>query len=531
MRYERLSGDELAAAVKRCPVAYVPAGIVEWHGEQSACGLDGLKAESLCRMAGSMFGGVVFPHVWPGPDASTPFDPIRYPRGTVTIDKGIYLQAVEDLLRRIEGLGFEVGVYLSGHYPGVVADLAEAYTKRGGMKVISISENMAVRGMPSGDHAAAWETAVLMALRPGCVDLSRLPPLPKGLEHAGQVIPPKWTFRQRSEFYGIYGSDPRVWANVHFGRRGSEAVLDGLAHMVGEALGDPRYGRDRPTITWPDDVLDEPEVRYAFLKPADWMRRFEQAPIVYVPLVAAGDAEEDLTKTGVALARKHGGLVFPPVHYGPPSEGRGVALAKDVYIQIAGEVIADLADMDFRVVALMPSGRLAPAVTDALVRSINKNDQVRAVVCKAGQAAAASASIDKALREMIPHNPEEHTLRGPWRINGEREVADLGEAVYGPAGQRVYEHLFELKADEADGAIVLDLGNVANLCEVSINDGPALRDHWPPYHFVLTGRVRPGENRIKVVVRHEAQSTLDRFYYRVGPPELRGPVKLLTWEP
>ena len=38
-RYEQMSPEQLRQAVQRCPVAYIPAGIVEWHGEQSACEL------------------------------------------------------------------------------------------------------------------------------------------------------------------------------------------------------------------------------------------------------------------------------------------------------------------------------------------------------------------------------------------------------------------------------------------------------------------------------------------------------------
>ena len=41
--YQQMTPQEVQAAVQAMPVAYLPAGIVEWHGEQSACGLDALK--------------------------------------------------------------------------------------------------------------------------------------------------------------------------------------------------------------------------------------------------------------------------------------------------------------------------------------------------------------------------------------------------------------------------------------------------------------------------------------------------------
>jgi hypothetical protein len=54
-------------------------------------------------------------------------------------------------------------------------------------------------------------------------------------------------------------------------------------------------------------------------------------------------------------------------------------------------------------------------------------------------------------------------------------------------------------------------------------------DHWPPYRFIVTGKLKPGRNTIKVVVRHKPQPTLDTFFYRPGPPEMLGPVTLRLW--
>ncbi len=61
--YENLNGEDLKQIIARHPVAFIPAGIAEWHGEQSACGLDALKAETLCHMAAENLGGVCFPTV------------------------------------------------------------------------------------------------------------------------------------------------------------------------------------------------------------------------------------------------------------------------------------------------------------------------------------------------------------------------------------------------------------------------------------------------------------------------------------
>ncbi len=528
-RYEQLSPKQRSRIVERCPVAYVSAGIVEWHGEQSACGLDGLKAESLCWMAAELLGGVCFPHVWLGPDASTPFDPTKYPRGTVTIDKALYHAATEQLLTQIEAMGFRAAVYLSGHYPGVIPEVAEAFNRRGKMKVISVSENLVVRGMPAGDHAATWETSLLKVLRPGLVDLTRLPALPPDTKPAGEVIPPAWKFRQRREYYGVYGSDPRVWTNAHFGRRGTEAVLDGLAREVGEALGDSSYGQGRRGVSWPLDSRQHPEVRYDYQLPYQWLRRFEQAPIVYVPLPAGGEGVDSVLQRAVDGARKTGGMVFPPLSYGPREDGQGVGLSAEVFGRVVREVVADLADMDFRVVVLLPAAELAGEVRSGLGEIEVAGGQSRVVVVDPSERAAVPSGLDDAVKAMVPVRATRRSLDGEWCIDGRRTVGDLAEAGEGSGDERTYEHTFDLTRDEAGRAVLLDLGQVDNHCEVVVNDAPPLTDHWPPYRFLLTGRVKPGANRLKIVVRHQPQETLDRFFYRPAPPRLKGPVILSVW--
>lgn len=530
-RYELMSQDQLTRAIERCPVAYISAGIVEWHGEQSACGLDGLKAESLCWMAADLLGGVCFPHVWYGPDASTPFDPVTYPRGTLTIDKALYHKLAEELLSQIQAMGFRVAVYLSGHYPGVIPEVAKAFNKRGTMKVISVSENQVVQGIPAGDHAATWETAVLWVLRPGLVDLTRLPPLPSTTKLVGDVIPPRWPFHQRSEYYGVYGSDPRIWAGPYFGQRGVEAVIDGLARVVGKALGDATYGRDRRPITWPADSRERPEVRYSYQLPYQWLKRFEDAPIVYLPLPTIGESIDRVARRTVELARQTGGMTFPPFPYGPARDGRRPSASLDTYLAVVKETVLVLADMDFRVIVLMPGAELCAEARHALHGIATRDDQAKVITMDPTDQAQPPAELASAIHSMIPDRPAIRRLVGPWQVTGKRTLMDLRESIYGADKEQAYEHTFELTQAEARLAVLLDLGTVENRCELIVNRTPPLEDHWPPYRFILTGRVKAGANTLKVVVRHEPQPTLDPWYYRVAPPRLKGPVALSLWKP
>ena len=64
--YQDMLPHEIVARRKKFPVAFVPVGILEWHGEHLAVGNDGLIPEKLCELAAAQSGGFAFPTVWYG---------------------------------------------------------------------------------------------------------------------------------------------------------------------------------------------------------------------------------------------------------------------------------------------------------------------------------------------------------------------------------------------------------------------------------------------------------------------------------
>ncbi len=132
---------------------------------------------------------------------------------------------------------------------------------------------------------------------------------------------------------------------------------------------------------------------------------------------------------------------------------------------------------------------------------------------------------------MIPQQPDNLRLNGPWRINGSRQVQSLAEQGDSPSGEAVtYECDVNLSPEQAGGSALLDLGTVENRCEVTVNDSTTLADHWPPYRLIVTGRLKKGDNKLKIVVRHQPQPTLDKSFYKPASPMLRGPVVLQLWK-
>ncbi len=504
-------------------VAWISAGIIEWHGLQSAVGLDGLKAEALVDAAAKQFGGLRLPQLWLGPDASTPFEPGRFPRGTQTIDRALYDTAVRELLEQLEAAGCKVAVYLSGHYPGVIPKVAEEFNTRGRMRVLSISENLVIQGLPAGDHAATFETSILMALHPGLVRLDRLPPLPPSTRPAGEVIPPSWVFVQRAELYGIYGSDPRVWANATFGRRSADAVIDGLAREVGKLLADPAYGKDRRPIEWGLERPEADEVRCERLLPDDWLARFQKRPVILLPVTTAVDVEGPV-RLARRLARAHGTMVYPPLAYAPGRDG-GLALSLKTFERALAETVDDLLEMDFQLVGLLPGPDLSEAALDAVRRVAARQGEWPVLVFD--DRSTAASALQRAV-EAVP--VERRPLQGVWGLDGGHQLPGPDGARYGPLPVRSYELDFDCDAAQARAGSVIELLGVCNRAEMFLNDWPGMVDHWPPYRFNLAGQLREGRNHLRVLVSHSPQPTLDHWYYQPGAPHLDGAVLLSSVE-
>ena len=56
VRYEEMLPHEAVEARMKCPVAYLPIGGIEWHGEHNCLGLDTVKIHAIAmKCAENMF--------------------------------------------------------------------------------------------------------------------------------------------------------------------------------------------------------------------------------------------------------------------------------------------------------------------------------------------------------------------------------------------------------------------------------------------------------------------------------------------
>jgi creatinine amidohydrolase len=228
------------------PIAFLGIGILEWHGLHNPLGLDGVKADSLAEHFARTLGGVAMPALYWGDHradiAEVVFDPavsdwlpvgienqtaaiaeyMAIPRSVLaaaadrtnsTGGWALFRQLVAHILFETQSLGFEAAVIITGHNPSA-APVSEAIAMyrddSGSMDVLVLMDKMTDDTGHAGDHAGAFETSVLLALRPELVDIEELDPHPDNLP------------------VGVLGDDPRVAASSEYGWR----IVEGLTSRV-----------------------------------------------------------------------------------------------------------------------------------------------------------------------------------------------------------------------------------------------------------------------------------------------------------
>ena len=212
---------QLEAAVRAFPVAYVPFGLIEWHGRHLPLGNDALKAHGILVKCAEQYGGVVYPPIF-FPSAHHTAD-----GKLVDADREWKVPMVAALFEGLKKTGFRVIIGVSGHNiqtqiemikAGLEPALADGEIAGTGLWEMSLS----LCEESASDHAAKWETSNMMFFYPQFVDMSELGDEPL----APDMKPP----------HGIGGLDPREHASVEVGRRNVELAADAIGKKARELL-------------------------------------------------------------------------------------------------------------------------------------------------------------------------------------------------------------------------------------------------------------------------------------------------------
>jgi creatinine amidohydrolase len=193
VRYDELRPHEFRRRLAERPIAYLPLGTLEWHGEHLPLGSDAMQSEGLMVECARRFGGIVMPPIYLGPDRAKPAEgghmligmdyaesttpPRQLDGSCYWVPAGLHLLMVDAILAQLKRAGFRA-VFADGHGPSRsswVENLPERQA-RFGLKLFGVTREIARQWKSQMDHAARNETSLMMHYRPDLVDLSQLPP-------------------------------------------------------------------------------------------------------------------------------------------------------------------------------------------------------------------------------------------------------------------------------------------------------------------------------------------------------------------
>jgi creatinine amidohydrolase len=263
VQFEEMFPWELAQAIARAPLCYLPLGVLEWHGEHNAVGLDALKAHAICVRAAQQSGGIVAPLLYWATDSREELDDGTYITGGIEhgeryhvpgsmfwIRPDTFLNLLLDIYEAMRRRGFRAILVLTGHWshstlPTIRTSGEQFLAQHPEMRWLMLTDQEVVPDLPyPREHAAGGETSILMALRPDLVDLG------KALETDGALRPyyaarPDHLRRRRetrNKYIGVLttaadgSNDPETTASVERGRLLLEAIAERIADRAREML-------------------------------------------------------------------------------------------------------------------------------------------------------------------------------------------------------------------------------------------------------------------------------------------------------
>jgi creatinine amidohydrolase len=254
VEYALLTPADFRQRLQEAPIAYLPLGTLEWHGEHLPLGSDGLQSFEFMKLLARKAGGIVLPMLFLGPDSVRIIDGEKYygmdhylnqedrreyyPEQQLDgscywVPDELFTSILENAISQLARAGFKI-IVAHGHGPStqtvlkyweeweqkydVMIFTAWAWNVRG--ESDEQAADLAAEGIGiMTDHAARNETSLMMYFYPELVRMDLLPE-----DTACWPV-------------GVWGMDPRLHASSELGKEAVDYHLVRMNGLLQRALG------------------------------------------------------------------------------------------------------------------------------------------------------------------------------------------------------------------------------------------------------------------------------------------------------
>jgi creatinine amidohydrolase len=254
-----LRPDEILSEMRQSLIAYLPLGLLEWHGPHLPMGVDAINAESVALLAADISGGLVFPTVYFGTERERSpevlnwlgFQPDEYVVGmdfnennlkSHYVPESYFALIVRENLRNIIRMGFKVVVMITGHAAAnqieTLERLAIEFSAISDCDVIlELPFNKNTDGIYEVGHASKVETSIMLALMPERVKLENLPSMDIPIKNTEYAIIDYQTFLgQPTDDHSVRKSDDPRYAQASIGEETIEKASRRIAAIAADIL-------------------------------------------------------------------------------------------------------------------------------------------------------------------------------------------------------------------------------------------------------------------------------------------------------
>jgi creatinine amidohydrolase len=239
MRWENLTSNEFALAVRATKVCILAMGVVERHSTHLPLGTDYLSGHSIACLAAEKEKAVVFPPFYFGQI----YEARCFP-GTITIRPSLLLELIQGVMDEIGRNGFKKIILYNAHggneefLPFLVqCSLWEqkrysVYLYTGELSPEREKEWQSLLETPEHGHACECESSVLMASYPDLVDPDNISPEPGSalhrLSHLAANFSAIWWY---ADYPDHYAGDARA-ASIEKGIKLRQIKIDALVEYI-----------------------------------------------------------------------------------------------------------------------------------------------------------------------------------------------------------------------------------------------------------------------------------------------------------